>query len=143
MRLNSIVRLGCCQDVNVVSWFTTIQMSNHLKKIRKSFFFNQLIKFVKNLLGLILWTIKWLSCAVFASKNQIGSRYVFFKRVKKIYFKFKMMDEYPPGGMRFLLITCLAPFRAGTVVLISAAARLYPSPVTGFPSKYIESKKKY
>lgn len=39
-----------------------------------------------------------------------------------------------PGGTRFLLITCLAPFKAGTVVLISAAPRLYPSPVTGFPS---------
>lgn len=44
-------------------------------------------------------------------------------------------DEKPPGGMRFLLITCLAPFNAGMVVLISAATRLYPSPVTGFPSK--------
>lgn len=43
-------------------------------------------------------------------------------------------DEKPPGGMRFLLITCLAPFNDGTVVLISTGADLYPSPVTGLPS---------
>lgn len=29
-------------------------------------------------------------------------------------------DEKPPGGTRFLLITCLVPFKAGTVVFISA-----------------------
>lgn len=28
-------------------------------------------------------------------------------------------DEKPPGGMRFLLITCRLPFNDGTVVLIS------------------------
>lgn len=44
-------------------------------------------------------------------------------------------DEKPPGGTRFLLITCLAPFNDGTVVLISAVTRLYPSPVIGFPSE--------
>lgn len=40
-------------------------------------------------------------------------------------------DEKPPGGTRFLLITCLAPFKDGTVVFIS---RWYPSPVIGLRS---------
>lgn len=48
-------------------------------------------------------------------------------------------EEKPPGGMRFLLITWLAPFRLGIVVLISAPAGLYPSPVTGLPSEIKET----
>ena len=48
-------------------------------------------------------------------------------------------DEKPPGGIRFLLITWLAPFKHGIVVLISPPAGLYPSPVTGLPSNKISN----
>lgn len=50
-------------------------------------------------------------------------------------------EEKPPGGTRFLLMTCRAPFSDGTVVLISADGGLQPSPVTGFPSD-TEKKRK-